>query len=67
MSHFAILTGEVHDEALRYVYALGGAPLLRTLGAFGLLALLAYCAARLKLAFGRRETVRAGASACARP
>ena len=66
MTQFAILTGEVHDEALRYVYALGGATLLGSLGIVGLLALVAYCAARLRFAFGRRETVRAGA-ACARP
>ena len=65
---FVVMTGEVHDEALRYVYAFGGAPLLGTIGAVGLLAALAYCAVRLRFALGRRDVIqRSDASACAHP
>jgi hypothetical protein len=60
--------GEVHDEAFRYVYALGGASLLGTIGALGLLGAFAYCAGRLRFALGRWDVIqRSDASACARP
>jgi hypothetical protein len=62
------MTSEVHDESLRYVHALGGAPLLGTIGVFGLLAALACCAVRMRFALGRREVVgRSNGAACARP
>jgi hypothetical protein len=68
MQSFALVTGEVQDEALRYVYAFGGAPLLGTIGVVAVLALFAHGAARVRLALGRRHVVRRSvAAACARP
>ena len=68
MSNLMVIAAQVHDEALRYVYMLGVAPLLGTIGTVGLVGTFGFGLRRVRFAVGRRPLVRrSGVSACARP
>ena len=68
MNSLVMIGADVHDEALRYVYAFGGISLLRAVGAVAFLAGVACCTVRLMFALARRDIAGGtGASACARP